>query len=264
MKDFRFGCSTWFFQEYSVAEALRNIKHAGFSAAEIWMEHLWKSSETPREVGGVAEGLQISVSLHAASYDVNIASSNPGIRRESLRQIEESLRTAGEVGAGLVVVHAGRLSSSKGDMEEYWRLLTEAFDNVQSMAAGSGTKVAIEVMENRPQERFVRPEDVHRMMKGKRPNLGLTVDLAHIQTVMDHDQYFSNIQSEWIFHAHLSDSSPQATHVPLGRGSLDIDGALRALQSRYHGVVIVEGYVPGTGLQTIKANRDYLREHGWM
>ena len=264
MKEFRFGCSTWFFQEYSVAEALQNIKRSGFSAAEIWMEHLWKSSESHHEVGRTAEELEISVSSHAASYDVNIASSNPGIRRESLRQIEESLRTAGEVGAGLVVIHAGKLSSSKGDMEEYWRLLEEAFDSVQRMAAARGIKVAVEVMENRPQERFVRPEDVQRMMAVKRSNLGLTVDLAHIQTVMDHDRFFSNIRSEWILHAHLSDSSPQATHVPLGRGSLDIDGALRALQSRYRGVVIVEGYVPGEGLQTIKANRDYLREHGWM
>ena len=76
------------------------------------------------------------------------------------------------------------------------------------------------------------------------------------------EQFFSRIQSEWIFHAHLSDFSPASTHVPLGQGSLDIDGALQALRTHYQGVVIVEGYVPGAGLQTIEANRDYLRDHG--
>jgi sugar phosphate isomerase/epimerase len=264
MKDFRFGCSTWFFQELSVSEALRTIERIGFSAAEIWMEHLWKSPESLDDIRRLAGDLGIALSLHAASYDVNIASSNPGIHRESLRQIEESLRAAAELGAGPVVVHAGRLSSSKGDMGEYWRMLSEAFDFLQRAAAECDAQIAIEVMEKRPKERFVAPEDVQRMMESKRPNLGLTLDLAHIQTVMNHEQFFHRIQKEWIFHVHLSDYSPASTHVPLGRGSMDIDGALLALSSHYRGVVIVEGYVPGAGLQTLESNRGYLRDHGWM
>jgi sugar phosphate isomerase/epimerase len=264
MTDFRFGCSSWFFQELSIAEALQTIEGSSFSAAEIWMEHLWKSSESPGDLRILAKDLGLSLSLHAASYDVNIASTNPGIRKESLRQIEESLRVAGELGARPVVVHAGRLSSSKGDLHEYWRLLVDAFDHLQHAAVENGAEVAIEVMEKRPKERFVGPEDVHRLMVGDHCNMGLTVDLAHIRTVMDHREFFSRIPSKWIIHAHLSDSAPGATHVPLGRGSLDIDGALRALHSYYRGVVIVEGYVPGEGLKTIRHNRDYLQEHGWM
>ena len=81
---------------------------------------------------------------------------------------------------------------------------------------------------------------------------------------MDHEQFFSRIQDEWIFHAHLSDFSPEATHVPLGRGSLDIDGALQTLRSHYQGVVIMEGYIRSADLQTINSNRGYLHDHGWM
>ena len=214
-ENLRFGCSTWFFQEYSVAEALRIIRQCGFHAAEIWMEHLWKSSESPGEIGSLSKGLGLALSLHAASYDVNIASANPGIRRESLHQIEESLHVAAEMSAEPVVVHAGRLSSSRGDTEEYWRLLTEAFDFLERAAARGGSKIAIEVMEKRSKEQFVGPADIHRLMNKKRSHLGLTVDLAHIQTVMDHEQFFSQIKDEWILHAHLSDFSPEVTHLPL-------------------------------------------------
>ena len=264
MADFRFGCSSWFFQEHSVADALGIIKRCGFQAAEIWMEHLWKRSESPAVIGSLAEDLDLTLSLHAASYDVNIASANPGIRKESLRQVEESLNAAVDLRAAPVVVHAGRLSSGRGDLREYWRLLNDAFDFLELAAAGSGTKIAVEVMEKRSKERFIGPEDIHRLMNGNRPHLGLTVDLAHIQTVMDHESFFARIEDQWILNAHLSDFSAEVTHMPLGRGSMDIDRALSSLHSRYQGVVILEGYVPGAGLQTIEANRNYLRDHGWI
>ena len=264
MKDLRFGCSTWFFQEYSVTEALQIIERCGFPAAEIWMEHLWKSSEPLGTIRALAERLGLTLSLHAASYDLNITSANPWIRRESMRQIEDSISAAADLGAEPVVVHAGRLSSSRGDVEEYWRLMEEAFDFLDQAAAGSGINVGIEVMEKRSKERFVGPEDVRRLMSRGWNRLGLTVDLAHIQTVMDHEQFFSRIDDEWILHVHLSDFSPESTHMPLGRGKMDIDRALQALQTRYQGIVVLEGFVRGSGPQTIEANRDYLRDHGWM
>jgi len=264
MKDLRFGCSTWFFQEYSVQEALRFIGRSGFGAAEIWMEHLWKTSESPEEIRGEAGRLGLLLSLHAASYDVNVTSANPGIRRESLRQIEESLQVAARLGAEPVVVHAGRLSSSRGDLDEYRRLLEEAFAFLERTAGEAGVKVGIEAMEKRARERFVGPEDIHPLMSRGWKHLGLTVDLAHIQTVMEHEEYFRRIEGRWIFHAHLSDFSPATTHVPLGRGSMDANRALEALAKHYRGTVILEGFVRGRGSETITANRDYLRSRGWM
>lgn len=264
MDDLRFGSSTWFFQDFRVTEALEIIADLGFPAAEIWMEHLWKRSESYGSIKDLAERLGLVLSLHAASYDVNIASANPGIRRESIRQIEESIQAAVALGAEPIVVHAGRLSSSRGDEEEYWRLLADAFESIAQCAAVNGIKVAVEAMEKRSKERFVGPAEVHRLLTKARRHLGLTVDLAHIQTVMDHEQYFSRIRDEWILHAHLSDYSTETTHVPLGRGSMNIDRALRALKAHYRGIVILEGFVRGAAEQTLEANRDYLQDHGWM
>jgi sugar phosphate isomerase/epimerase len=264
VKVLRFGCSSWFFQEYSVEEALRIIKQYGFNAAEIWMEHLWKSSESFQRIKSLAEDLDLEVSLHAASYDVNITSANPGIRKESLRQVQDSLLAASRLGADPVVVHAGRLSSNRGDMEEYWQLLDEACDLLEDAAAARGLTIGIEAMEKRSKERFVTPEDIQRLMSRERKHLGLTVDLSHIQTVSDHEDFFSRIDDTWIIHAHLSDFSTEVTHVPLGRGLMDVDQALQVLEKHYRGTVILEGFVRGQGPEIAAANRDYLLAHGWM
>jgi len=102
------------------------------------MEHLWKTDEKVKEIEGLAKTLSLPLSLHAASYDVNITSANPGIRMESLQQVRESLLVAADLGADPVVAHAGRLSSSRGDTGEYWKLLEEAFQILDEMAAGLG------------------------------------------------------------------------------------------------------------------------------
>jgi len=264
MKDLLFGCSTWFFQGSSICFALQTIKECGFQAAEIWMEHLWKTDENVKEIKGLAETLDLPLSLHAASYDVNITSANPGIRRESLKQVRESLLVAADLGADPVVVHAGRLSSSRGDTEEYWKLLEEAFQILDELAAGVGVRVGVEAMEKRSKELFVSPADIRRMMSKEWKLVGLTVDLAHIQTVMEHEQFFSSIEGKWISHAHMSDFSRDVTHVPLGQGSLDIDRALRALSSQYRGTVVLEGFVRGRGREIVQANGDFLRRLGWL
>ena len=264
MKDLLFGCSTWFFQDHSVCSALQTIKKCGFQAAEIWMEHLWKSDESMKEIEGLAKILDLPLSLHAASYDVNITSANPGIRRESLQQVRESLLVAADLGADPVVVHGGRLSSSRGDTEEYWKLLDEAFQILDELAARVGVRVGVEAMEKRSKEMFVSPTDIRRMMSKEWKHVGLTVDLAHIQTVMKHEQFFSSIERKWITHAHMSDFSQDVTHVPLGQGSLDIDRALRALSSHYRGTVVLEGFIRGRGQETVQANGDFLRSHGWL
>jgi sugar phosphate isomerase/epimerase len=264
MNSLRFGCSTWFFQDSLISFALQTIKECGFQAAEIWTEHLWKTGEGVQEIRSLAGTLDLPLSLHAASYDLNITSANPGIRRESLRQVRESVRLAAELDADPVVVHAGRLSSSRGDAVEYWKLLEEAFHSLDELAEEAGVTIGVEAMEKRPKEMFVSPSDIRRMMVKGWKHVGITVDLAHVQSVMEHDRFLSSMEKTWIVHAHVSDFSNDATHVPLGRGSMDIDRALRALCSCFRGTVILEGFVRGRGRETVTANGDFLRSRGWL
>ncbi len=260
----RFSSSTWFLGERSVKEALEVIARCGFTAAEVWMEHLWRTGEPPEEVKERARTLGMQLSLHGASYDLNIASANLGIRQESLRQVHESIVTAARLGAMVVVLHPGRLSASRGSVDDCWQWLTEAVALMDQWAGQEGVRVGLEAMEKRPKEIYVSPADVRRMLSKGWSNVGLTLDIAHTYTLMDPLDYMAQLDNAWISHVHLSDSSAKGVHVPLGRGQLDVAAALTGLSQRYQGLVNLEGYVPGRGEETICHNFAYLRSLGWV
>jgi sugar phosphate isomerase/epimerase len=228
------------------------------------MEHIWKTGEEPETIRRQAANLDLRLSLHGASYDVNLTSSNPGIRRESFRQAKESIQIARRLGTGSLVLHPGRLSTTKGDPDEYWRLMEEAFMQLDRKAKQEGVKVGIEAMEKKSRELYLSPPEIERMLGKGWSHIGLTVDIAHIASITDHARFFAGLKKEWILHAHLSDFSERTTHLPLGQGTIDINRVLKELQKKYDGLVILEGFVRGKGRKTLRCNTDYLRKVGWL
>jgi len=57
-----------------------------------------------------AEALPV-ITVHGTPWDLNIIANNPWIREESVRQYEEAMDLARDVGAGTVTYHKGRASS---------------------------------------------------------------------------------------------------------------------------------------------------------
>lgn len=260
----RFGTSTWFFQEYSVFEALKHILDCDFHVAEIWMEHLWRTEKPPETIAQYARELGIELTLHSASYDVNITSTNPGIQKESLRQVEESIVIGKRLGAKVVVVHPGHLSSCKGNVDTCWTQTEEVFSLINEWAYRENVVVGIEAMEKRPKEIYMLPEHIDRMLSRGWSNIGLTLDIAHAFTHTSPVEYIDELDKRWIVHVHLSDGSREITHLPLGKGEIDIDTALHKLQKIYAGLVVIEGYIPLHGQETACSNRAYLQKLGWM
>jgi len=260
----KFGISTWFFQKQPVIAALQRIKKVGFEAAEIWMEHVLKTGEDLNEIKAAAEQLDMDISLHGTSYDTNLTSINKGIRKESYKQSEEAIVMGRRINAKVVVLHPGRLSSSKGDKKEYWEMLLNSFVFIDRVAGREGVEVAIEAMEKRPREIYVMPEDLEYMLNREWQNIKLTFDIAHSYTVMEPVEYLKRLRKNWTCHVHLSDGSPETTHLPLGNGNIDIDSTLKVLNTFYNDLVIIEGYIPGNGKEVVKKNFNYLKKHGWV
>ena len=260
----RFGASTYFLRERSVTQALDVIARVGYASAELWMEHYWSAGQRPLTIARHARTLGLNLTLHAASYDVNITSTNPGIRRESRRQIRSSLQLAAALGASVVVVHPGALSSAKEDRAAAWRCLEETVALLDEWAEQDGVQVGLENMEKRSKEIFVSPEDVARIFLHPWHHIRLTLDLAHTPTAMDPFAYLKQINPEWIGHVHLSDNAPSTTHLPLGRGQLPVVELLRILGRFYDGIVSLEGIEPGVGEQLLSHNMAYLHQHGFV
>jgi sugar phosphate isomerase/epimerase len=258
-----FGISTRVFQEYSVCEALDRIAQAGFQAAEIGMEQLWKADETPEEIVRHAERLCMELCLHSPFYDVNITSLNPGIRKESLSQVKQAIITGRQLGVKRVVVRPGYPSSPEVYDDVYWRQMEETCALINRWAQRQGIIIGLESMANLPKHQYTTPESIRRILTRGWSNIGLTFDVVSACTHMDPVEFLRQLNPEWIVHVHLSDSSPKATHLPLGEGDLDLQKILRELDHVYDGLVIVEGAIPHQGRASTSTNKAYLEKLGW-
>lgn len=255
----RWGATTMFYRELPVIDAVQRIARAGYDAVEVWAEHLWESGADAKEVGAVARGEGAALSVHAAIRDINITSNNAGIRRESMTQMRASMEAAVAMEAEVVVMHPGRFSSTHDLAEEHWERLRESLMQIDAWAAEVGARIAVELMEQRPREFFMMPEDGRRMAEWGLKNCGLTVDIAHFNTNGDPVVLIGGCDPADIWHVHLSDNRPQQVHAPLGGGTIDLAAALGALPAGYAGLVSLEGYQRGRGDELIAANLDYLR-----
>jgi len=257
-----FGINTWFFQEYSVKETLREIKKIGFQAAEVWMEHLLKTGEKPEEIRDIASDLDLELSLHATSYDINLTSINRGIREESLRQAVEAITVGARMGANIVVMHPGRLSASRVNKKESWEQLLKVLEYLDEIADKKSVRIGLEAMEKRPKEIVVTPEDLHNLFNRTWKRIGLTLDIAHANTLENPISYINKLDKRWIQHLHISDAAPGETHIPLGRGIIEIYKIINELKRFYNGLIIVEGYIPSEGEAIAKENFNYLKTLG--
>jgi sugar phosphate isomerase/epimerase len=257
----RFAPATRLLWHSGVLGALELIAQAGFGASEVWAQHLWESNATPEEVRSQADNLGLQLSLHAPSYDLNPLSSNPEIRAISRHQVLASLETAARMGAGMVVVHPGHLSSTTDDEPIYWERLLEFVSDLNSSAAMLGVSVGIEGMEKKKLQFVTDLESLKQLatMLESLEYVGITLDIAHAGTLGEPLEYIH--QTPKLIHAHLSDSSPGKTHALLGEGDLGLKKLVPKLLARFEGLIAIEGRLAADEPRALKVARDFLKHY---
>jgi sugar phosphate isomerase/epimerase len=243
----------------SVSDAIDAIAAARFDGVEVWVDQANEQGESAQEIRRRASQAGLATTVHASSYDLNLAAWNRGIRAESQRQTIESVRFAAEMGARVVVVHPGRRSSSRDRIEDYWPMILESLEPIDEAAAKAGVMVGLELMEKRPKEVVMLPEDARRVMAHGYRAIGITVDLAHSWSHYDPVQFLADVDMEWVVHIHLSDSNPTTVHLPLGEGQVDLHAVYRGLlEVGYGRAVNIEGYADGRGADLLESNRRHI------
>lgn len=246
--------STTSLRSFAVCDAIEAAHRLDYAGVEIWAEHLWARHEDPATLGRQAAGYGLAVSVHGPSRDLNVTSTNPGIREESQRQYYRALADAARLGASVVVFHPGALSSSRDRAEDYWPQLTEFFAALGRTAEGLGLTVTVENMEERPGEFVTHPGDVARLVDAAgAPALGLALDIAHL--LFNRKPVDLTGLEGYIRHVHLSGSTTALAHVPLADGLYDLRPPLRQLARFYTGIIAIEGYVPQREMQSVEENR---------
>lgn len=249
----RIAASTATTREMPLLEVLDLVHSLGYPALEVWAEHLWDQGIAPAHLKSEAAARELALTLHGPTRDLNVTSTNSGIRVESQRQYLAALEDAREMGAEVVVLHPGALSSSGDDPAAFWPLMEAFFGRVAERAARLGLKVGIENMEHKRLELVTSLDLAAGLVRRiNASSLGLTLDVAHV--LYNGDLVALDGMEQHIYHVHISGSTRAKAHVPLGQGVFDARPALAALLRFYGGIVAIESFVRGRVREVLAEN----------
>jgi sugar phosphate isomerase/epimerase len=259
----KFGISTTVLREHPVSYALEQIARAGYRSAEVWTWHLELWDENPKLLSRRARELELTLTMHAPADKLNPTAEEKYAARQAQGSIATSLELAMELEVEVVAIHPGRRSSEDEPVDDVWERLFAWVYELDKLADRLGLKVGLELMEMLPLEIFMLPNDAAHLMDGNFDQIGLTVDIAHMNTHMDPVRFLKALDPVWIIHAHLSDNDPRRVHLPLGEGNVDLSAVLEYLEQIYNGVVSIEGSIPGQGEGLLRRNMSYLNKLGY-
>jgi sugar phosphate isomerase/epimerase len=236
------------------------LEDAGFEGWEIVGEGPQKvEGEFKAKVREISETTNLVLSLHAPLSDINIASVNEGIWRESVRQIKESMESAYEFIDDICVVHPGILSPLSVQKPE--KAVQKAIDGLTKLcefAAERGLRIAVENLTSVNMMLGRYPDELIQIVRGvNTDNIGICLDVAHANTTRTLDD-FLNIKAKAedmeIIHLHASDNfGTDDLHLPLGKGNLDWKRVLNGINDyEYEGIMVMELYTIEGGIESLE------------
>ncbi len=241
-------------------DALRAIKALGFRYVELMTAppHLWPpafSRQERRDLRNLLDTLDLElVAVNPTFLDINMASANPGIRMESVRQIKDQITLAHELGARIIVVIIGKRHPLLApSVELVWKEF--AREGVLRCVEHAEKNEVVFGLENGPSlfiETSERMLDI--LHEVNSPWMKAVFDVANAAMVEDVETGLETIKEELI-HVHLSDTDSRTwSHAPVGMGEVDFQKvAAKLRQIRFSGVSILEttyGERPTWGIES--------------
>lgn len=224
-----------------------------FPDGKVWRSQFQRTAEKAGERG-------LLLAVHAPSGDINLSSSNEGIRKESLRQVRETVFLARGAGAAAVTIHPGRLSSVREEKRRQYGWMEEACRELAGLAEELQIPIGFENMEKRPKEVFTSLEMLNSLLEPFRnPFLGVTLDFAHLWTA-DPGLELSALSLP-VVNVHISQCVGGAPHFGLSHpgGELPLFRCFSLLKAgNYEGTVVVEAKDNVTE-EGARANLEVLR-----
>ena len=159
----------------------------------------------------------LDMRIHAATVDINIASLNKGIRRESVRQMIACGQYAERIGAKTITVHPGKVGRNDLRIRKY--AIEKAVESIGEIIDKTNGEVSVENMPNRKSFLASQVEELELIQE----NTGchLTIDTGHANTA-DNLEEMLNLKS--IAYCHIHDNDGQHDqHISLGEGTLDLN-----------------------------------------
>lgn len=206
-----------------------------------------------KEVTEIAASTRLALSVHAPYSDLNLASLNHPIWRESVRQVLACIEGAADL-TDRVTVHPGYLSPmGKLLPEKVWALQKSALSEIGKYAADRGVRVFLENMGGLKEVLCRFPEEILGMIEDA-GGTGFTLDIGHAHTVGKVREFLAVLPSA--HHIHVHDNHGTADeHLALGEGTIPWEEVGRAVARDYRGIVVVEGRSLGEAEKSVAVFR---------
>lgn len=243
----RIGFSTLALFMSSLEHFLETASKDGFQLMEMLCEGpYWpRNMLMDKNEFEIFNSYDISVFLHAPTIDLNPASLNPGIREETLKQLNETVDLAVEIGAEAITTHPGMIHRLEDKIRDLGMLYSiEILQEANNYAEDRGIKFSVENMPNR-YAYFCNTAEEHEFFV-KESGSYATVDTGHANTSEDPASFF---KMKKIIYYHLNDNDGKKDqHLTLGEGTFD----LNLLNGVDNGIIELNNY------ENILKSRDIL------
>jgi sugar phosphate isomerase/epimerase len=262
------ACTYSWLWSHPLEHAVRRIADLGFRYFEFMTTppHCWPrdwSAEDRRAFRTLYEscGLEL-VSVNPTYLDLNLASPNPGFREESITQLRETIQLAHDIGAGIVVVPAGRKHGLLAPHQTYLRMLVKTavealLVDCEKLGVRFGLENAYTVIHTAEQMVAMCRELSH-------PGLTLVYDVANA-TMVESPLDGLDVVAGDLGLLHVSDTDDKVWgHARLGTGVIDFAAVTAKVKTiGYAGptiLEIVDGQAPD---ESNRASLESLRTMGW-
>lgn len=242
---------------YPVEAAILIARQYGFEGMEVWAEHVWMHQSSTKEIQDAARRCGMKLSLHAASWDLNLCSLNRGIRQQSIQEVKRSLALASEIGARSVTIHPGKVTLSDRNRSWHEPILIESLNELACEATKRDRVLSIKHIEPLPKEMIVTPDDLNRLRASLEYPTTATFDIAHVPLSCSPAQFYREL--EGIDKIHMSDATATKLHIPLGTGDIDLP-AIWPLIWEQDRPIVVEGFDDSRALSMLRQNLLYLQQ----
>jgi len=216
----------------STESAIRDIAAAGYAGIEIFDGNLRQYEDRPGDLRRLLD--DAGVSLVAVYTGANFVYRD--ILDDEFWRIEKAATLAATFGATNLVVGGGAKRATGTTDEDYERL-AEGLDRVVDVAERHALRASYHPHLTTIVE---RPDQIDRILSLSR--IGFCPDTGHLAAGGGDPVELIRRHADRVTHVHLKDFTAEPFgFLPLGRGSVDIPGVVRALrEAEYNGWATVE------------------------
>lgn len=247
----------------NLKESIEFAQRHSFDCLEIWADfpHAYPDFTNKKERKAIKKTVNdtgMDLAVHSPMFNINIASLNPGIRTESIRQVKSSIDLAADLEAKIVVLHPGTTPFSLPEIKKVAQERNlEALNACLILAKKRGVELVLENI-GLSQNNLDSSLDEFCLLV-ETLKVGVAFDLAHAYLSWGIPATLERLK-EKIIHVHINDAKKREdSHLPVGLGEIDYS-IVKDFLAKFEGMMIIEVFYPQDFEGGILRSREKLLE----